>query len=352
MGNKRGPKYSPFSKEFYIHYKGMTEEDAIFEANSKKPSRIEYWLKKGFSEREAKERLSNSQKKKTEKLNIKKKNNFILDTTKIEYWLSKTNGNLEEAKKLFSERQSTFSKEKCIKKYGEGEGVRIWEERQEKWLKTLHENNDIEEINQKKGIYEHVMVEKYGEKEGKKKYKDWYLKTSPSLENFKSLYGEEEGKKKYNEYRDKHSFKFSRASKESLKIFLPLVDYLVEKKFINKEDFFLGVGDSHEYFLRNSNNIYFYDFTIPKLNIILEFNGKMFHPNKDILSSQELLEWKQLFSEKSAEEVLKYDSNKKQLAEEKGFKVFYLWEGNSNNLTIAKEIIENEINSKGNSRFL
>lgn len=40
------------------------------------------------------------------------------DITTIEYWLKKTEGNLDEAEKLLSERQSTFSLEKCIEKHG------------------------------------------------------------------------------------------------------------------------------------------------------------------------------------------------------------------------------------------
>jgi hypothetical protein len=44
------------------------------------------------------------------------------NSCKIEYYLKKTDGDLEEAKKLLSERQSTFSLDKCIKKYGEIEG--------------------------------------------------------------------------------------------------------------------------------------------------------------------------------------------------------------------------------------
>jgi len=72
-----------------------------------------------------------------------KQNKKILnkDNTKLEYWLEKTNGNEVEAKKLLSERQSTFSLEKCIKKYGVEEGTKRWNKRQEKWLKSFPKSN-------------------------------------------------------------------------------------------------------------------------------------------------------------------------------------------------------------------
>jgi len=63
------------------------------------------------------------------------------DTTKIEYWLEKTKGDLIEAKKLLSQRQSTFSLTKCISKYGEESGRNIWLNRQEKWHKNFKKSN-------------------------------------------------------------------------------------------------------------------------------------------------------------------------------------------------------------------
>ena len=58
------------------------------------------------------------------------------DNTQIEYWLNKTNGNLEEAQKLLSQRQTTFSLKKCVEKHGKENGTQIWLSRQEKWHKN------------------------------------------------------------------------------------------------------------------------------------------------------------------------------------------------------------------------
>jgi hypothetical protein len=72
-------------------------------------------------------------------------------TTRLDYWINK--GLTEdEAKIALKERQTTFSLEKCIEKYGEIEGIKRWKQRQEKWLNTLNSKSDDEksEINKKK----------------------------------------------------------------------------------------------------------------------------------------------------------------------------------------------------------
>lgn len=73
-------------------------------------------------------------------------------TTSIEYWLKKTNGNLPEAQRLLSERQTTFSLEICIEKYGKEEGTKRWNDRQKQWLKSYNNKTPEEmmEINRKK----------------------------------------------------------------------------------------------------------------------------------------------------------------------------------------------------------
>lgn len=60
----------------------------------------------------------------------------------------------EQSKQLLSERQRTFTLEKCIQKYGVEEGTNIWQKRQDKWQKTINNKSDEEKIiiNRKKGI--------------------------------------------------------------------------------------------------------------------------------------------------------------------------------------------------------
>ena len=60
---------------------------------------------------------------------------FASNTT-LEYYLSKGMSE-DEAKHALRKRQTTFSLEKCIEKYGEEEGIKRFKERQEKWLSNF-----------------------------------------------------------------------------------------------------------------------------------------------------------------------------------------------------------------------
>jgi hypothetical protein len=59
--------------------------------------------------------------------------------TNIEYYLNQGMSE-EDAKKALHNRQATFTYEKCVEKYGEIEGNRIFCERQRKWVKSLQNN--------------------------------------------------------------------------------------------------------------------------------------------------------------------------------------------------------------------
>lgn len=59
-----------------------------------------------------------------------------ITSTQLEWWLNK-GYNEEEAQKLLKERQTTFSLEKCITKYGQEKGTHVFNERQTKWLKSF-----------------------------------------------------------------------------------------------------------------------------------------------------------------------------------------------------------------------
>lgn len=57
------------------------------------------------------------------------------NSTTLLYWTNQGYTE-EEAREKLSERQTTFSLEICIEKYGEEEGTKRWQERQEKWMKS------------------------------------------------------------------------------------------------------------------------------------------------------------------------------------------------------------------------
>jgi G:T-mismatch repair DNA endonuclease (very short patch repair protein) len=69
----------------------------------------------------------------------------------VEYWV-KRGMTEEEAKAEVSRRQTTFSLEKCIERYGEEAGLKRWQERQDGWMKTINSKSfeELEKINQSK----------------------------------------------------------------------------------------------------------------------------------------------------------------------------------------------------------
>ena len=57
----------------------------------------------------------------------------------LEYYISRGYSE-EEAHIMLANRQRTFTLEKCIAKYGEEKGLFIFNERQQKWIKSLQDN--------------------------------------------------------------------------------------------------------------------------------------------------------------------------------------------------------------------
>ncbi len=154
-------KYSPYSKNF-IGYNDLTDNEKNIKIqklhkkqsessilNQNNPNQIGYWIKQGYTESEAREKVSN--------------------------------------------RQSTFSKEKCIERYGDIEGKHVWKERQEKWQKVLKSKapEEIERINRAK------MDFKGYSKISQKLFWEIYNQIK---NKYKKIYFAELGSKKNNEY--------------------------------------------------------------------------------------------------------------------------------------------------------
>jgi hypothetical protein len=105
------------------------------ERNAKSPRNIEFYIKK-YPE------LSIEECEKLRQDFFKKNNERVksaIKDTNIEYYLNQGLSK-EEAYLRLKERQTTFTLEKCIQKYGEEIGTIKYYERQKKWLKKLYEN--------------------------------------------------------------------------------------------------------------------------------------------------------------------------------------------------------------------
>jgi hypothetical protein len=238
----------------------------IFKYRSK--YQIDYWLIRGHSKEIAEGYISDLQTTNANKYVKKRKNNPNkydgLYSNQLKYWLNKGYGNSDARLKL-KERQTTFSLERCIERYGEIEGRRVFNNRQEKWIDTLNNKSDEE------------------------------------LTDIKA----------------RKLIKFCTASKESLKVFNKTLDYLESKDI----EYYIGVDGNKEYFLYNKalSKIFYYDLTIPKLKIIIEYNGIKWHPKEGCDTV-----WNPPFPI-NRQEQLKNDKDKMQTAIDNGFDVLVLW---------------------------
>lgn len=108
----------------------------------------QYWIDKGFSYDEA---IHHINSRKTKAINSLRKS-FALSnnrtSTQLQYWIDKGYSDNIAREKL-SERQTTFSLQKCVDKYGESDGTKKWQDRQIKWQNTLKSKSseDIRKIN-------------------------------------------------------------------------------------------------------------------------------------------------------------------------------------------------------------
>ncbi len=109
------------------------------------------------------------------------------------------------------------------------------------------------------------------------------------------------------------------ASKLSKKILRPLLQFLDNN---NIRYFF----DHNEFGLMYKNSYFLYDLVIPDFKLAVEFQGAKFHPGPE-LSKEELKDWVQMFSRKTAVEIIDRDQLKADaLYEKRGFVTFYVYE--------------------------
>jgi len=185
------------------------------------------------------------------------------------------------------------------------------------------------------------------------------LQVTNGLEFYVNRYGTDEGKVQYDKrmtkwltsytrameldptINERKMVGFCKASKESLTVLMP-----VYEKYNDKIRIYLGIDGNTEYFLRDDDSIRFYDFTIPELKIIVEFNGSKFHANAELLSEQQLLEWKSLFSNESADLVIAKDTVKRKIAECHGYTLLTIWDTDDVDQAITKitNLIEEKLN--------
>ena len=292
----------------------------------------------------------------------------------------------EEGLKLYLEKNKSkgFGKtlEGQIKKYGLEEGTKRYNESNKKRAHTLENFIRLygekegpikyQETIDKKSMSEDNMIKLYGEKEGKIRFQQWKDKCKSSEENFIKRHGEELGKQKWQEFKDKskstkenfirrhgkelgeekwkkykNAYGWSRASKQSLEIFNPLVEFS-KTLGIDYNDIFYGVEDSFEYKIESDSRLFCYDFTIMSIKLIIEFNGSHVHPSKEKLTGEKWNQWKNAWTGESANTRYAQDMKKLKVAEDNRFTIIEIWdyEDKDKSLERCKKLISKKLEDR------
>jgi len=153
---------SAFNVNYWVK-RGMKYDDALYKIKTMKPCLVEYWLVKGFTLDESKFKvelhLMNTERAFVYKFGEEDGKAMFNKRTKlngennsprsVKYWLNRGYNEIEATEKI-KEVQTTFTLEKCIKKHGEIKGNEIYSNRQNKWVNTIKNKSNIDEINSKK----------------------------------------------------------------------------------------------------------------------------------------------------------------------------------------------------------
>lgn len=335
-----------------------------------------------------------------------------------EWFLYKANGDVELATSLkqqwidnITKSRTTKSKFKRlsrdwhIERYGEVEGNLKFEDFRNRSIQTL--SNYIRKYGEEEGTkrYNEVIskksqskerfIELHGEEEGTKKYNTWKAAVG-NLEYLCGKYGEEEGTKRYNKicenrkrsyqqlvlpwkgktrlqyFVEKHGeekglkifkkwyegsqMQRSKSSKGALVIFREIRAFCLTLG-IQDSDVLYGGDDKHEVIITDDilNITHTYDFCIPSLHFIIEYDGAAWHPTlEQALTDPEHKLPKGKFSWKGK---YNWDKTKIKHAEKQGWSVLIFRSDmsiiNTRDLIIhCKQLIEEKVNEIYNNKTI
>jgi len=293
------------------------------------PKNKEHWIKKGYTLEESVLKAKQQGDQMRQVFKDKKRNNpdmykSYLPTQKG-YWTNK-GWSEEEEIAIISDRQRTFTKDKCIDKYGPIEGLIIFENRQVKWQNTINSKTpeEIKRINDSKANTLVNFITRYGEDEGTLKYNKWvYKMTSPALQ-------EKLGEEGYKKYCKERMLRFKNSYSNAGKKF---VETLIDTFNISMEDHSSCLNE--EWWINGGGKFYRYDFKYK--NKLIEFNGDFWHANPVMYKDHEEI----LFANVTVGQIWEHDKNKISVATDKGFDVLTIWDEDYNkNTTQQIEIIK------------
>ena len=196
------------------------------------------------------------------------------------------------------------------------------------------------QINRKKHSFnKNDIINKYG-------IEKWeQIKNSRihSFDNYILKYGEIQGKQKWKEYLSKR-FNGNFYSINS-SIFFDELFNEIKKININTENVFYAKLNK-EIFIYDDKKIYFFDFTIEDLKIIIEYNGDFWHANPNIYNEN----FYHPILKMTSREIWEKQFYKINIAKNHGYDVIEIWEKDVNEnkeIVLQKCIIEIKNKLKG-----
>jgi len=239
------------------------------------------------------------------------------------YWTSKGYSEDEAISKI-SELQSTNASKRTPSSYKKSGKKLKWNK--EYWLDLGYSYDEAISLAQSHYTSNNTInyyIDNYG-KEGKRLFKDRQERRKISFEKNRE-----------------HHKSAGYVSKASLRFFIPLYKK-IRRLGISREDIYFGISGSREFFIRHDdieNRGRFFDFGIPKINVILEYNGSYWHPRtRDT--------WKNVFV--SFDDAMLVEKEKEYLCEKRGYTLIKIWD--DDNLAERESEILNLIKERLNER--
>lgn len=218
---------------------------------------------------------------------------------------------LEKGTKLYNERcvkmRGKRTLEYFMNKYGEDEGKRMHKEYYDK-------RKGLESLN--------WFMNKYGPEKGRELYDDICKRKALTLDNFVRKYGEEEGRQRYEEYYREHYTGF-RQSNVAMELFNKIMENANIK---NHKVWFDGHPKEFGKYLHELNKYVFFDFFDETTGRIIEFNGDYWHANPLIYESDSIIHMPGKTT-KLAKDIWQWDAARNRAVEtEFNYKVLVVWQ--------------------------
>lgn len=208
-----------------------------------------------------------------------------------------------------------------VKKYGEEEGKRRWREYQQKqaesnsfeYKQDKHgwTQEEYDEYNASRASTIENFIERYGEEEGNQRWDEYCERQryTTSLEYFIEEYGEDEGTKKFSHFNEKRfEHNAQSISVPETELYNALLVHIPELK--------------HQIRLESSSHIKAYDMGVVEKKKLIEFYGTIWHADPKKFNDDFI----HPISKMTCAQIRARDARKIQFAKDNGYDVYVVWE--------------------------